>query len=125
MEHLYQRCAQFADTDAAGVVHFAKILCYAEEAEHDLLASLNIPLLAGGGWPRVKLSCEYTAPVKAGDELQVTISVDQLGASSIVWKFSMSCKGKQVASGKMKTVRVDAEGKPSQLDERWRAALSR
>lgn len=123
MEHIYQRCAHFADTDAAGVVHFAKILCYAEEAEHDLLARLGIPLLAGGGWPRVKLSCEYIAPVKAGDELQVTISPDQLGRSSITWKFSISCKGKLVASGEMKTVRVDADGKSSQLEQSWCAAL--
>jgi len=124
MEHVYQRSAQFADTDAAGVVHFARILCYAEEAEHDLLASLGIPLLADGGWPRVKLSCEYMAPVKAGDVVQVTISPDQLGTSSIVWKFLMRCNGNQVASGEMKTVRVDATGKPSKLDDDWRAALS-
>ena len=123
MEHIYQRCAQFADTDAAGVVHFAKILCYAEEAEHDLLASLDIPLLGDGGWPRVKLSCEYTGPVRAGDNVEVSISPSQLGTSSIVWQFSMSCHGKRVASGEIKTVRVDAAGKPSPLEESWRSAL--
>ncbi|MDG1358179.1 MAG: thioesterase family protein [Akkermansiaceae bacterium] len=123
MEHIYQRCAQFADTDAAGVVHFAKILCYAEEAEHDLLAKLDIPLLADGGWPRVKLSCEYTKPVQAGDVVHVAISPSQLGTSSIVWRFSMNCKGNEIANGEMKTVRVDAAGKPSQLKESWREAL--
>ncbi len=123
MEHIYQRHAQFADTDAAGVVHFAKILCYAEEAEHDLLAKLNIPLLADGGWPRVKLSCEYTKPVQAGDLVHVAISPSQLGTSSIVWRFSMNSNGNEVANGEMKTVRVDATGKPSPLEESWRDAL--
>ena len=123
MEHIYQRCAQFADTDAAGVVHFTKILCYAEEAEHDLLASVGIPLLAGGGWPRVKLSCDYTGPVQTGDLVKVAISPSQLGNSSIVWKFLMSCNGNEVARGEMKTVRVDAAGKPSKLEDGWRSAL--
>ncbi len=123
MEHVYQRRVHFADTDAAGVVHFSRILCYAEEAEHDLLTSLGIPLMGNGGWPRVQVSCDYTAPVKAGDALSVTISPDQLGNSSIRWSFAISCGGTDVARGEMKTVRVDSAGNATKLDESWRAAL--
>jgi acyl-CoA thioester hydrolase len=123
MEHLYQRRVQFADTDAAGVVHFARLLCYVEEAEHDLLKSLNIPLLDDGGWPRVHVACDYTAPAKFGELLTVAISPKRLGGSSILWSFSVACDDKIVAQGEMKAVRVDPAGNTRSLEDSWRDAL--
>jgi acyl-CoA thioesterase FadM len=71
MAYLYQRRVAFADTDAAGVVHFSRLLCYVEEAEHALLAELKIPLMGddkdGGGWPRVHIDCNYFAPLRPAD----------------------------------------------------------
>jgi len=124
MEHLYKRRVQFADTDAASVVHFSRILCYAEEAEHDLLMSLDIPLLGDGGWPRVHLDCDYLAPAQTGEMLDIAISRVATGRSSIEWKFSISCEGRSVAKGSMKAVRVDKEGKPEEINDVWRAALN-
>ena len=123
MEHLYQRRVQFADTDAAGVVHFARLLCYVEEAEHDLLKSLNIPLLDDGGWPRVHVACDYLAPAKFGELLTVAISPIRLGASSILWSFSVASDDKIVAQGEMKAVRVDGAGNTRNLEDSWRNAL--
>lgn len=124
MQHHYQRRVQFADTDAAGVAHFSRILCYVEEAEHDLLMKLNIPVLDGGGWPRVHVECDYTAPTKAGDLLSVCISPAKLGHSSILWAFDVCCDGMDVAKGSIKTVRLDEEGNVCGLDECWRLALT-
>lgn len=124
MEHIYQRRVSFADTDAAGVVHFSRLLCYAEEAEHDLLSSLAIPLLGGGGWPRVNVSCDYLAPARLGDTVEVSISPVELGKSSVLWRFSMKAHGVELARGDVKTVRVDSEGKPEVLSSDWREALS-
>ena len=106
MEHLYERRVAFADTDAAGVVHFSRILCYAEEAEHDLLGKLGIPLLGDGGWPRVHVECDYRAPARLGDALQICISPGELGTSSVAWKFTISCAGQTIATGSMKTVLI-------------------
>ena len=124
MEHIYQRRVQFADTDAAGVVHFSRMLCYAEEAEHDLLGLLGIPLMGNGGWPRVHVECNYRAPVRLGDTVDIMISALQLGRSSIQWAFSMSIEGRCVAEGEMKTVRVDEAGNPVELNAAWRASLT-
>ncbi|MGJ8676538.1 MAG: acyl-CoA thioesterase [Akkermansiaceae bacterium] len=123
MKHVYQRRVSFADTDAAGVVHFARLLCYAEEAEHDFLAELGIPLLENGGWPRVKISCDYLAPLRVSDEVEVSISIAKVGKSSLQWIFSMSCCDLEVAQGEMKTVRVDAEGKSEIINDVWRKVL--
>ncbi len=124
MEYHYQRRVSFSDTDAAGVVHFSRILCYVEEAEHLFLESLSIPLLENGGWPRVDVQCSYTAPIMPADTVEVMISPEQLGESSIVWRFQLSCGGEICASGNMKTVRVNAEGKAVALASEWRQKLT-
>lgn len=124
MEHVYQRRVQFADTDAAGVVHFSRILCYVEEAEHELFLKLAIPLLEGGGWPRVHVECDYTAPAKPGDVLSVSLSPAKLGHSSILWAFAVTCDGSDVAQGSIKTVRVDEQGNACALEDHWRLALA-
>ena len=128
MKHSYKRRVSFADTDAAGVVHFSRLLCYAEEAEHDLLDKLAIPLLSGGGWPRVHIDCDYLAPVRVGDTVEVAITPVKVGRSSIQWEFSMTSAGTAaetvVAKGHMKTVRVDESGKPAELDGNWRSLLT-
>jgi len=124
MKHSYKRRVSFADTDAAGVVHFSRLLCYAEEAEHDLLDKLAIPLLSGGGWPRVHIDCDYLAPVRVGNTVEVTISPVKVGRSSVQWEFSMTSTGIEVAKGSMKTVRVDESGKPAELDGNWRSLLT-
>jgi len=125
MEHVYQRRVAFADTDAAGVVHFSRILCYVEEAEHSLLSELGIPLMDGGGWPRVHVECEFLAPIKPGYELEVVISPAQLGNSSVTWQFSVIHSAQTMAQGKVKSLRVDHSGKPVELHPSWREALTR
>lgn len=125
MEHIYKRRVSFADTDAAGVVHFSRLLCYAEEAEHDLLEKQGIPLLEGGGWPRVHVNCDYLAPLGVGDTVEVAIAPEKLGHSSVLWAFSMTANGGMVACGNVKTVRVDAAGEPVELEQSWRDALRR
>lgn len=123
MEYHHQRRVAFADTDAAGVVHFSRVLCYVEEAEHAFLEERGIPLLGNGGWPRVQVECNYSAPLRPEETAEITISPEKIGGSSIVWKFEIRCNDHICASGSMKTVRVNAQGKPVQLDDIWRAKL--
>ncbi len=123
MAYLYQRRVAFADTDAAGRVHFSRLLCYVEEAEHALLRELNIPLMEDGGWPRVQISCDYFKGLKPEDEVEVVLIPDEVGRSSIHWSFNIFLHGEDVAKGTMKTVRVDANGNPSSILPEWRDAL--
>lgn len=124
MEYRYQRRVSFSDTDAAGVVHFSRVLCYVEEAEHALLESLSIPLLGNGGWPRVDVQCSYTAAIMPEDTVEVAIFPAEVGGSSILWKFEVSRGDKMCASGTIKTVCVNAQGKPAKLDAVWREKLT-
>ena len=123
MRYAYRRCVRFADTDAAGVVHFAKLLCYVEEAEHECLVGLGIPLLDHVGWPRVEVECRYLAPLKMGDTVDVSVEVALLGQTSITWTFLMFSGERKIAEGKMKTVCVNSEGDPIPLPDNWRDLL--
>ena len=124
MAFLYQRHVAFADTDAAGVVHFSRLLCYVEEAEHALLAELGIPVMGEGGWPRVLVECTYFAPLGPEDDVEVILIPDKIGRSSVCWNFAVLRDGQDMAKGLVKTVRVGADGKSAELSDDWRDLLA-
>ena len=118
----------FGDTDASGWMHFPNIFRYFEEAEHAFLKSRGILVFdrAQGGWPRVKVSCDYKRPLLTGDRIEVLLAVSRVGASSVTWDFEvLTASGDLAASGSVTTVRVDHEGKPQPISDAERAVLER
>jgi len=116
----------FGDTDASGWVYFPNVFRYVEAAEHVFLCSLVVELydFAGGGWPRARVECDYLRPLRAGDRLEVLLGLEKLGDSSLHWVFEILKAGEPAASGRMVTVRVDADGRPRPIDEVVRRALA-
>ncbi len=120
---VHTRRIAFHETDAAGVMHFSRVLCLVEEAEHDAMHSMGIPILnEANGWPRVRIEADYRSPLKQGDMAEVKVSIQRVGASSVTWGFTIHCKGREIANGSMVTVLVDKEGLACGLNE-WRAQL--
>ncbi len=118
----------FGDTDASGWMHFPSIFRYVEEAEHAYLRSLGILVFdrALGGWPRVKVSCDYKRPFLTGDRFEVLLGISRLGASSITWDFEVLNSADEIAAfGSMTSVRVDHAGKPTLIPDEDRAKLER
>ena len=116
----------FGDTDASGWMHFPNIFKYVEEAEHAFLRSRGVLVFdrAEGGWPRVKVSCDYKRPFKCGDQFEVLLAISRIGASSVTWIFEVLNAGGEIAAfGSMTNVRVDHEGRPKLISELERAAL--
>jgi acyl-CoA thioester hydrolase len=112
--HRYPREVAFSDTDASGWVHFTKLLGYAEEAEHGYLRECGIPVFdkASGGWPRVRIACDYRLPLRFQDRIEVRLMLGKIGGSSVEWKFEIANAGGDiVAEGEMVTVKVNAIGK--------------
>ena len=123
----HSREVAFGDTDAGGWVHFPNILRYVEEAEHAFLKSRGIMVFdrALGGWPRVNVHCDFAKPLQFGDRIEVQIAVDQIGNSSVTWKFELINEvGECAAKGGMTTVRVDQKGLPQPLSDAERAGLN-
>ena len=122
----YTRRVTFADTDAAGVVHFSKILCYVEEAEHAYLLALGLDVVSDReGWPIVKVDVDYRRPLKFNDEVDISIEPFSGGRSSVSWSFAAFCDGGMVAEGIITTVRVDGNGKAQELPEILREKISK
>jgi YbgC/YbaW family acyl-CoA thioester hydrolase len=116
----------FGDTDASGWMHFPNVFKYVEAAEHAFLRSLGILVFdrGQGGWPRVKVNCEYKQPFLAGDRYEVVLAISRIGASSLTWDFQiLNPAGEVAAFGSLTNVRVDHSGKPEPISDGDRAKL--
>ena len=116
----------FGDTDASGWMHFPNIFKYVEAAEHAFLRSRGILVFdrLQGGWPRVKVSCDYKRPFQCGDGYEILLSISRIGASSVTWDFEvLNTAGETAAFGCMTNVRVDHEGIPKLISEEERGKL--
>ena len=104
------RRVEFVDTDMAGLIHFTTFYRMMESAEHEFLRSLGVSVVeqdedgVAVGWPRLAAECEFHAPAFFEDELDVSITVAELGRSSLTLVYGF-CRGEvRIASGRMKTV---------------------
>ena len=117
----------FRDTDASGWMHFPNIFQYVELAEHAFLRSRGLLVFdrSQGGWPRVKVSCEFKQPLLCGDAIEVHLAIAAVGTSSVTWNFEVIRAAELAAVGSITTVRVNHLGRPQPLDDRERAELER
>lgn len=104
-----RRRVELADTDLEGIVHFARYLVYAETAEHQLLAEAGIDLFRDPDgqpwtWPRVKAECEYLAPLRFGDEVEIEVRVANRGTSSVTYAHTLKSANRPVARATITTV---------------------
>lgn len=94
MEHEFAAVhrIEFADTDSAGLVHFAVYFRLMEETEHAFYRSLGGSAFekrpgGGRGMPRVAASCEYLLPLRFEDEVEVRLIVREKGARRMRYDF--------------------------------------
>ena len=129
--HTTQRRVEWADTDTAGIVHFARFLVFMETAEHRFREALGFPVGqdstngASLGWPRVSASCEYRRPARFGEELEITTRVVEMGTTSLTFGFTVPRDGTLVAEGRMTSVccRLEPRLQPVPIPERMAAAI--
>lgn len=117
----YRRRIEFRDTDAGGIVHFSVYFTLMEQAEHALWRSLGRSVVAGDhesaiSWPRVAARCDYAAPLRFEDEVDVEVSVRRRGGKSVTFAFSLKCNEQPIAQGEITAVccrfRQDAPPEP-------------
>lgn len=109
-EFIYRRRVQFAETDMAGIVHFAMYFRYMEEAEHALWRSLGLqiaPVDGRIGFPRVAASCDFKASLRFEDEFDVHVRVEAVGRRSIRYGFTLRRGDAILATGSMTSVSVE------------------
>jgi YbgC/YbaW family acyl-CoA thioester hydrolase len=91
-EFKLERRVEFAETDMAGIMHFAHFFRYMEEAEHAFFRSLglSIHMKTESGvvtWPRVHAECDYLRPLRFEDRVEVHLLVHERKAKAITFRF--------------------------------------
>ena len=118
------RRIEFAETDMAGIVHFASFFRYMEETEHAFYRSLGFSVhhrTPDGfvGWPRVQAGCDFRHPVRFEDEVEVHLLVRRREPKSIEYQFVFRVQREggdiDVASGTMKVVCAARSSKQPEL----------
>lgn len=94
MPFTYTRTIHLADTDAAGVVYFARTLSLCHEAYEEALAAAGIRLAALLGAedlivPISKSEAEYLRPLQSGDKVRISLSPEPLSENSFAIKFEV------------------------------------
>lgn len=114
------RRVEFCDTDAAGIVHFARFFIYMESAEHELLRSVGLSVMQADGqhhisWPRVSVACDFQRPARFDDVLTIEVSLERLGEKSVSYLFRFLLADQLLATGKTTAVccRI-VQGQPPQ-----------
>ena len=106
-----RRRVEFRDTDAAGIVHFSAFFLWMESAEHELLrhAGIHVVERQSDGtvhsWPRVSTACDYKSALRFGDEVEIAVTVDEVGRTSITYGFRFEHERVWVAQGRVVAVR--------------------
>lgn len=128
-----KRRVEFRDTDAAGIVHFSAFFPMMEAAEHELLRSVGIEVLPAPGtnprltWPRVSATCDYHSAARFEDTLEIAVTVEHVGASSVRYRFDFSIETHPIATGQITVVccELGADGlKKVAIPESYRAKLT-
>src|SRR6476646_8732722 len=105
---------EFADTDMAGIIHFASYFRYMEVTEHAFFRSLGFSIFPREahtvGWPRVHVSCDFKRPLRFEDEVEVHLRVREKKEKSLSYDFIFrqvdGAPGAEVARGALVVVCV-------------------
>lgn len=100
----------------AGIMHFANFFRLMERTEHAFLRTLGLSVVdlaehAPGeervGWPRVSATCDFLAPLKFEDEVEVELLVEEVRQRSLRYLFRIRKKdGTLAAEGRVAVVCV-------------------
>lgn len=114
----YPRTIHFPDTDAAGVVFFARYLFICHEAYEEALAAAGVNLGTffadtGSVIPIAKSEATYLRPLVCGDKLSVEVAPTRLSDNSFaldytLWKLAPAGGPKRAAVARTEHVCIDS-----------------
>lgn len=85
------RNVEFWQTDMAGIMHFSNYFLFMEAAEHAFFRSLGLSIHTVDpeplGWPRVNASCDFRAPLRFEDSVEIRLMVREKRERSLVYSF--------------------------------------
>lgn len=131
---IYRRRVEFAETDAAGMAHFAVFFRYMEEAEHAVWRSAGLDIFEKHeerSWPRIAARFDFKAPLRFQDEFEVRTEMGAVTRSTIQWAHAIMRGDTVIGNGTVTAVcvRKNPDGTmksapiPEDIISRLRSAL--
>jgi acyl-CoA thioester hydrolase len=117
------RRVQWFDTDASTKYHNTAPLRFMEEAEVELLDRLGILHDLYGWLPRAHATIEYRRPLRFWDEVDILVSVEDVGTSSVTYVFRIEIGHEVCTEGRVVAVFIDDAGRSRPLPEDYRRLL--
>ena len=114
------RRVEFSDTDMAGIMHYSNFFRFMETAEHAFFRSLGFSIMTSNvdppvGWPRVHAECDYKAPLRFEDEVEVRLLVSEKRSKALSYLFIFTklngAAPMEVARGALTVVCVRHDGR--------------
>ena len=132
----YKRRVAFAETDAAGMVHFSVFFRYMEEAEHAVWRNAGLDIYANHeerSWPRIAAAFDFKTPLRFQDEFEVRTEIAAISRSTIKWSHTIMRGDVEIGSGSVTAVYVakhrdgsmKSEPIPGDIAARLRDTVSR
>jgi acyl-CoA thioester hydrolase len=121
-----ERRLRWADSDAAGRLHFPRIFEIVEEAESELVRSIEWPMNRSMGYdfPRVHLECRFIRVIELDARFRLRLTVGKLGRTSIRYDYQVFADDDELAIEGTMTVVVLQHGKPAEIPATLRTALA-
>ena len=121
VEHVERTRVAWVDTDAGGRIHFTAAFRWAEMAEVGLRRKLGL-VEGWGDYPRRRVEAEFLKVLRFEDEIEVRITPERLGETSITWAFrSFSIVSTRSARGRRSGQRFFGSfgAPPSSSETKW------
>jgi 4-hydroxybenzoyl-CoA thioesterase len=91
---VFQMPVRFADVDHAGIVYYPRFFHFFHVTFEEYFrarmgggAYLDLLERRRIGFPAVRSGCEYRAPLRFGDDLEVAMSIARLGNKSVTFRY--------------------------------------
>ena len=126
-ESILRNKIYYHDTDAGGIVYYARYLEHLEEARSEMLADRGIVVSEyarkGVVFPVVHLEIDYKSPARYGDTIEIRTSVEKIGNASIQFHQNITRDGVTLIEAKTIWACVSLSMKPCRVPDEIRKAL--
>jgi YbgC/YbaW family acyl-CoA thioester hydrolase len=98
---------EFAETDAARMVHFSMFFRYMEEAEHAVWRRAGLAIYqpdSSHTWPRISAQFDFKTPLEFEDEFEIRTEIAAVTRSTIKWAHTIMRGDSLIGSGSVTAV---------------------
>jgi acyl-CoA thioester hydrolase len=121
---------RWVDTDTAQVMHYSNYFRYFEACEEEFYRSIGLDFKKiaekyGIGLPRVEAHCNYKAPCKYDEQVEVELQVGEITEKTIKYDFQVFLKEghRLAADGYLKVIAVNDKWKAAQIPSEFAKAI--